>query len=757
MGLKLGVWTVVLGCLAGIGALAIQEFAPDTPAPETPKPETFVEQLRAMEANKAAVRKCRNANTVAAMADCSNLLVADADLEGCLSSEPDAICNAPPVCSDMKAASASGVPLCVKLDRGPRSSAVLVPYTEVTKSAAGFVAEPVKLMQVSHAQKKVVDNCRIDNEHDSLKMSNCISLAVMTDSQRMQFECANKTNRDILEIALSCLDKAMKMPELSDAEKGVLRCAMARGDSKRALECIGDLGLVPVATLKLPRDDLEEAVECVFEHRSAEPLGACLAGLTQPKQTRAIGRCGARVAVARGLTQDDILKCYEAAGLKPGEVAQLRAGMLVSAACADNIATLGAEGVVKCVGTDKDVTAAKQSIDCLKGKSASEAPECYSRDYADLRRCYENYRGDPAGLAVNCSGTVLTDPLAKALVGCSAGMTFRPDANYVDILGGCSSALADAEGLVRKVQNAKKEVDAAVAKVKAAQGTLAKCKAEFDKKKEHSSHDRFVFGRCVTAGQPLPAEVVCAMKAGNQRDAAGLLENCGQELGKRFGKGMQVAVQAYGCYAKHRDNVNASLACAAAPHLSGKAVQQLACANNANSAQVALCLAGPKLPGKTGELLACSSNAKSTSDGLGCAAKVAFPEVFKGMNKEWQAVAECAATTGGEPNSMATCVGTRLLINEIAQCLDRGVGRSGCFGPNNEIVKFWKNYWRAILHPGIGPNNELRRFGRALDQEVLQPTEDLVTGFVKATGALGQAAIDAGRKAIKKIGDALGL
>lgn len=711
---------------------------------------SFVHQLKVMEDTKRVVRACAKSETVAQMAECSGYLVTQADFDSCVSTEQDAVCLVPRVCKANELP--GGERGCARLDIGRTSSAAIVKYARPAADAVkGFAPEPVKLIQVTAEQKKQVDNCQDTHAQNRQALSACLAEAVMTSEQLEQFRCANEKKRDIIDIATGCLGKKLPMIALSAEERDVLRCAIFAKGPQRARSCVGKL--VPSQENKMPADDLVEAVDCVFVNRSPETLGACLSGLTQPKSARAIARCGAMAVGVAPRTEDEILSCYDAAGVKPAEVAKIRNALRENAACAADVAKRGAEGIVKCAGGEKELEAAKQNLECMKGKSAREAPECISPDYARLRKCYDTFRGDPAQLAVKCSGIEVTDPLAKAAVGCSAAMSFRPDADYADILNKCGRSFGEAEDLARKVEGAKEKVDAAIAKVKAAQTQLAKCKADFDKQPDPTPQDRINFGRCVTTGQQLPPEVSCAMQVGNQRDASALLDQCADVLSKKFGDGVKKAAAAYACYEKHRDNVNAAMACAAAPHLSGKAAQQLACASKGSSAQVALCLAGPKLPGQTGAFVACAVESKSTTGGLGCAAKVAFPQVFKGMNKEWQAVAECAATTAGEPNSMATCVGTRLLMNEISACLKGGIGRSGCFGPNNTIVKFWTNYWRAILKPSMGRNNEFRRFLRSVDKDVLQPVGDFVSGAGRALGDFAKSAGEAAQRAGQKLID----
>jgi hypothetical protein len=157
------------------------------------------------------------------------------------------------------------------------------------------------------------------------------------------------------------------------------------------------------------------------------------------------------------------------------------------------------------------------------------------------------------------------------------------------------------------------------------------------------------------------------------------------------------------------------------------------------AAQVVMCAQGGRDPGslvancsdflikdeKVRAVLACAANAGSDSQKLaGCAASSVFPpEIARYatcaatsqgptsfalcaagpvMNEEWRIAAECAVQTGGNPVGFAGCTAGRLTLKELTQCLSGG----SCFGPNNTIVKFYKNEFHDLLY-GPGPNNDI--------------------------------------------------
>jgi hypothetical protein len=124
--------------------------------------------------------------------------------------------------------------------------------------------------------------------------------------------------------------------------------------------------------------------------------------------------------------------------------------------------------------------------------------------------------------------------------------------------------------------------------------------------------------------------------------------------------------------------------------------------------------------------------------------------------------------SGAVPHAYAVCVGGQLATREIEKCWDHGIATDeGCFGPNNEIRKFYdavddklKNilgedsvlykafhlYKENVLTPG--PNNEfVKAFNNGLKDFKEGPGPN--NEFVKAANTLGDA--------IGSVGKSLGL
>ncbi|MER8440716.1 hypothetical protein NKH36_33160 [Mesorhizobium sp. M1312] len=109
------------------------------------------------------------------------------------------------------------------------------------------------------------------------------------------------------------------------------------------------------------------------------------------------------------------------------------------------------------------------------------------------------------------------------------------------------------------------------------------------------------------------------------------------------------------------------------------------------------------------------------------------------LNPEQQIAVECAVSSGAQPYAFAVCAGGRLTAREVTKCFTDGVGGDGCFGRNNEIVRYYRaigidfedpfnpngegvRAWNTIrndLEHGFGENNDIRRAaeeaGRGLD------------------------------------------
>jgi len=91
------------------------------------------------------------------------------------------------------------------------------------------------------------------------------------------------------------------------------------------------------------------------------------------------------------------------------------------------------------------------------------------------------------------------------------------------------------------------------------------------------------------------------------------------------------------------------------------------------------------------------------------------------LTPEQQIALNCAVTSGGEPMTFAACTGGQLVEREINKCWEHGIATpEGCFGPNNEIRRFW-NGVDGTLRQALGSNNDLYRAFNLYKDNVLMP------------------------------------
>jgi tetratricopeptide (TPR) repeat protein len=95
--------------------------------------------------------------------------------------------------------------------------------------------------------------------------------------------------------------------------------------------------------------------------------------------------------------------------------------------------------------------------------------------------------------------------------------------------------------------------------------------------------------------------------------------------------------------------------------------------------------------------------------------------VARNLTPEQQIALSCAIATGGQPHAFAVCAGGQLLERELEKCWTHGLHtEGGCFGPNNEYVKFINNLDDEAQRV-MGPNSEAYRAWRLWKENVLAP------------------------------------
>lgn len=122
--------------------------------------------------------------------------------------------------------------------------------------------------------------------------------------------------------------------------------------------------------------------------------------------------------------------------------------------------------------------------------------------------------------------------------------------------------------------------------------------------------------------------------------------------------------------------------------------------------QYPMCMADQNIGGDGAKLLACVRKQSESGEVTFAGTAICYAAGSLRLNPEWQIAVECAATSGGEPLTFAGCAGGRLTARELEKCFTDGIGGSGCFGPNNEIVKALRNVG-LDMNNAFGPNNDL--------------------------------------------------
>jgi uncharacterized membrane protein len=156
------------------------------------------------------------------------------------------------------------------------------------------------------------------------------------------------------------------------------------------------------------------------------------------------------------------------------------------------------------------------------------------------------------------------------------------------------------------------------------------------------------------------------------------------------------------CAIDNQGNYAAMASCAVDGQLTPSQRKLYDCvAQNYNDYRAAgICLAGSSLSSDQQRIANCVMNNRGSYIQMGVCA--AGPK----LTSEQQVFVQCAISTGGQPYAFAGCVGTQLTLNELQKCIDQGIGGGGCFGRNNEAVKFVNNAWKDVTK-GPGPSNDL--------------------------------------------------
>ncbi len=148
--------------------------------------------------------------------------------------------------------------------------------------------------------------------------------------------------------------------------------------------------------------------------------------------------------------------------------------------------------------------------------------------------------------------------------------------------------------------------------------------------------------------------------------------------------------------------------------LGGAKEQQIAndfsqCYSQSNGSYnaMALCMSGKQFDGDRAVFVQCISRQASTGNVSALGTAACYGANKLNLNPETQIIVQCAVATGGEPEAFAGCAGGQLTARELAKCTTGGIGTDGgCFGPNNDIVKYLKSGGLQLAQT-YGPLNPL--------------------------------------------------
>ena len=127
------------------------------------------------------------------------------------------------------------------------------------------------------------------------------------------------------------------------------------------------------------------------------------------------------------------------------------------------------------------------------------------------------------------------------------------------------------------------------------------------------------------------------------------------------------------------------------------------------------------------------------------------------LTPEQQIALGCAMQTGGQPYAFAVCTGGQLFQREVSKCWENGIAtQNGCFGPNNEINKFWRGI-DGTLRDALGENNDAYKTFVSVKNNSLAPgpNHDLVRAANTVLGDVRNGGLGPNNDMVKA-GNAIG-
>lgn len=270
---------------------------------------------------------------------------------------------------------------------------------------------------------------------------------------------------------------------------------------------------------------------------------------------------------------------------------------------------------------------------------------------------------------------------------------------------------------------------------------------------------------CAGGSQLPPGTLACVnafRSSGNGENAA---KDCLSVLVSGDPRVSKMLSSLHACIKHNPTDRNRATLCMVMPALSHDEGVMFTCASQASSWDgFAGCALTNELPSKVGgalgEMLNCGI--QSGGDAAGTAICLVGPK----LNRDQQILLQCAATSGGEPNTFAVCAGGQLAMKEFINCRNVHFGEGACFGRNNDIHKLIRNLGLGDIHQGtvVGDllDKQLDVFKTQVQiaQVMIHGAGALVAGVGRAVKELGNDLNRVGgavTDGVHAIGNALGL
>ena len=689
--------------------------SPAVAAPADSLPKAYRDVLpndAAMKTARAEIQRCwsQKASDPLAMAKCSGYLVSQEDLAACNEKDLDIPCLAAKLCQ-----AGEGNSECVPRPPTFDDPTYIAKWGRMLRYEEPTQAQATEALIPPSADRDKLAKCK-RHAGSATALKNCLAESLLTNEDSQAVDCVRQHANDVLAVATQCLGEGIVVT-LSKRDETAVRCVFGKPAGTDVTQCLE--GAPPGSRVAM-------VVDCGKSARDPMELGACLKSIHLSARVRQDATC-----FSSG-DPSQILACAKRHVKAPNGLNRLQSAM-AGVDCLSKTEKPSPQDHLRCAGetsflseekTKNTISCALQAakpfddalFKCVDGKAIPTEVKRVTKCYAD-----EANRKNAISM-VDCvaDGAIPKQGLLREAVKCATSPGLLNVKDHEELLKTCQP------------QGTAKDV--------AAFGVRAKtCYAAYNKEKgeQDEADATHRLASCLAGGpQAIPPAVRCIMQ-NNTGSALEWMGDCAGELKVNLGGEADRLLK---CYKQHKGDTLLVGYCLSGKKLNDDQTHALKCLRDEdNNAGRAACVAGKYVDKRVAKLASCAaSSGGNYASAAMCATGAQLP-FMKGLNPEWRTAVECATTSGGVPACAAMCTGTRLAIAELSKCLSGGFGKpGGCFGPNNTIVRFLREYYRPlekvlkaignqkavkniladVSRGGLGKNNEIRKALRKADHEM---------------------------------------